>query len=156
MKAVIQKVSKADVHVDNKITGVIDKGLVVLLGIGKKDSKTDADYLVRKIMNLRIFEDKNQKMNLSLSDIKGKLLVVSQFTLFADCKRGNRPSFTDAAPPEKAEELYLYFINKARDKGIIVETGKFKTTMKLSLVNEGPVTIILDTENQNTNKTNNK
>ena len=147
MRAVLQKVSKADVTIGDEITGTVKTGIVVLLGIGKQDYESDADYLVRKIVNLRIFEDENQKMNLSLSDVQGELLVVSQFTLFADCRKGNRPSFIDAAPPEKAEKLYKYFIDKARKKGVAVKTGRFKTMMKVSLVNEGPVTIILDTKN---------
>ena len=146
MRAVLQKVSKADVTIGDEITGTVKTGLVVLLGIGKQDYESDADYLFRKIVNLRIFEDENQKMNLSLSDVQGELLVVSQFTLFADCRKGNRPSFIDAAPPEKAEKLYKYFIDKAREKGVAVKTGRFKTMMKVSLVNEGPVTIILDTK----------
>ncbi len=146
MRAVLQKVSKADVTIGDEITGTVKTGLVVLLGIGKQDYESDADYLAKKIVNLRIFEDENQKMNLSLSDVQGELLVVSQFTLFADCRKGNRPSFIDAAPPEKAEKLYKYFIDKAREKGVAVKTGRFKTMMKVSLVNEGPVTIILDTK----------
>ena len=146
MKTVVQKVSKADVRVENETAGAIKKGLVVFLGIGRQDNETDVDYLAEKIVNLRIFEDENQKMNLSLTDVQGELLVVSQFTLFADCRKGNRPSFIDAAPPEKAEKLYKYFIDKAREKGVVVKTGRFKTMMKVSLVNEGPVTIILDTK----------
>jgi len=146
MKTVVQKVSKADVRVENETAGAIKKGLVVVLGIGRQDNETDVDYLAEKIVNLRIFEDENQKMNLSLTDVQGELLVVSQFTLFADCRKGNRPSFIDAAPPEKAEKLYKYFIDKAREKGVAVKTGRFKTMMKVSLVNEGPVTIILDTK----------
>ncbi len=147
MKAVVQKVSKAEVTINNETAGAIETGLVVLLGIGKEDDQADADYLAKKIINLRIFEDENQKMNLSLSDVNGELLVVSQFTLFADCRKGSRPSFFDAAPPEKAEKLYLYFLDRAREKGVTVKTGKFKTMMKVSLINEGPVTIILDTKN---------
>ncbi len=146
MKAVVQKVSKADVIVENATTGAIKTGLAVLLGIGRQDNETDVENLVKKIINLRIFEDKNQKMNLSLSDVQGELLVVSQFTLFADCRKGNRPSFINAAPPEKAEKLYKYFIDKAREQDVIVKTGIFKAMMKVSLVNEGPVTIILDTK----------
>ena len=146
MKAVVQKVSKADVIVENATTGAIKTGLAVLLGIGRQDNETDVENLVKKIINLRIFEDKNQKINLSLSDVQGELLVVSQFTLFADCRKGNRPSFINAAPPEKAEKLYKYFIDKAREQDVIVKTGIFKAMMKVSLVNEGPVTIILDTK----------
>ncbi len=146
MRAVLQKVSKADVTVENEITGIIKTGLVVFLGIGKEDCESDADYLAKKIVNLRIFEDENKKMNLSLTDVQAELLVVSQFTLFANCRKGNRPSFIDAAPPEKAEKIYKYFIDKVREKGVAVKTGRFKTMMKVSLINEGPVTIILDTE----------
>ncbi len=147
MRAVVQKVSRADVKVSGKITGNIKTGLVILLGIGKQDNEYDADYLAEKIINLRIFEDENRKMNLSLIDVKGELLVVSQFTLFADCTRGKRPSFINAASPEKAEKLYRYFINKTKDKGVITKTGRFKTMMEVSLVNQGPVTIIIDTKN---------
>ena len=146
MKAVVQKVSNADVIVKNETTGAIKTGLVVFLGIGRQDNETDVKYLVKKIVNLRIFEDEKHKMNLSLSDVQGELLVISQFTLFADCRRGNRPSFINAAPPGEAEQLYKYFIDKAREKGVAVKTGRFKTMMKVSLVNEGPVTIILDTK----------
>ncbi len=146
MRAVVQKVSKADVSVENKITGDIKTGLVVFLGIGKNDNESCADYLLKKIINLRIFEDENQKMNLSLLNVKGELLVVSQFTLLADCRKGNRPSFVNAAAPEKAEQLYIYFIDKAREKGVAVKTGRFKTMMRVSITNEGPVTIILDSK----------
>ncbi len=146
MRAVIQRVLEAKVKVKGETTGSIDTGLAVLIGIGKDDARPDADYLARKITGLRIFEDENSKMNLSLADVKGKLLAVSQFTLFADCKKGNRPSFINAASPEKAEKLYLYFIEKVREKGIKVETGRFRTMMQVSLINEGPVTIIIDTK----------
>ena len=145
MKIVIQKVNNASVNVDNNIVGKINKGLVVLLGIKNTDTYKDADYLVKKLVNLRVFEDNNGKMNLSLLDINGELLIVSQFTLYAECKKsGNRPSFSDAAKPNIALPLYEYFIDECRKKLPIVETGTFGAHMKLDLINDGPVTIIID------------
>ncbi len=146
MKAVVQKVSKASVKVQEKIIGEIMTGLVVLLGVGHNDTEKDADYLSDKIINLRIFEDDNGKMNNSLLDVKGELLVVSQFTLLGDCKKGRRPSFANAAPADRANILYEYFISKTRGKSVKTETGKFQALMDISLVNNGPVTILLDTE----------
>ena len=146
MKAVIQRVSKASVKVEKTIVGNIKTGLVVLLGIGHNDTEKDADYLAEKIINLRIFEDDNGKMNKSLMDVKGDLLVISQFTLMGDCRKGRRPSFVKAAPPEMANKLYQYFINQTKTKGVKTETGKFQALMDVSLVNNGPVTISLDTE----------
>ncbi|NLK44886.1 MAG: D-tyrosyl-tRNA(Tyr) deacylase [Tissierellia bacterium] len=146
MRAVIQRVSKASVTVDNKTVGEIEKGLLVLLGVGKEDTISDLDYLVNKIIGLRIFEDDNEKMNLSLTDIGGNLLVVSQFTLFGDVRKGKRPSFTDSAPPDIAEEMYLKFIDKCIEMGIKTEKGIFGADMKVSLVNDGPVTILLDSK----------
>jgi D-tyrosyl-tRNA(Tyr) deacylase len=134
------------VSVDGEISGEIGKGLLVLLGVACPDAEPDAEYLVEKIVNLRIFEDAHDKMNLSLLDIKGELLVVSQFTLYGDTRRGRRPSFIDAAPPESANQLYEYFIAKARGQISKVETGRFQTMMNVELVNDGPVTIMLDSE----------
>lgn len=144
MKLVIQRVNNAKVDVDNKTIGQIEKGFLVLIGVGPEDTKEIADSLVEKLCNLRIFEDENQKMNLSIKDINGELLIVSQFTLYADCKKGNRPSFAGAAEPEKANTLYEYFIEKCKDKVKKVEHGKFGADMKVSLLNDGPVTIILE------------
>lgn len=144
MKLVIQRVSNAKVEVNSKIIGQIKKGFLVLLGVGPEDNCQTADFLVEKLCNLRVFEDENQKMNLSIKDIDGELLIVSQFTLYADCRKGNRPSFTDAAKPEKANELYEYFIEKCKDKVRKVEHGEFGADMKVSLLNDGPVTIILE------------
>ena len=144
MRAVIQRVSEAKVTVDKKIVGEIERGLLVLLGVSTEDSEKDALYLVEKTLNLRIFEDEAEKMNLSLLDIKGELLVVSQFTLYGDSRRGRRPSFIDAAPPEKAENLYNFFVEEAKKQVSKVATGKFQAMMDVSLVNAGPVTILLD------------
>lgn len=147
MKLVIQRVSHAKVEVENKIIGQIEKGFLVLLGVGPEDTTEVADFLVEKLCNLRVFEDENQKMNLSIKDIDGELLIVSQFTLYADCKKGNRPSFSNAAEPKKANELYEYFMDKCKEKVRTVEHGEFGADMKVSLLNDGPVTIILEKEN---------
>jgi len=144
MRAVSQLVSGALVKVDNQITGQIDEGLVVLLGVHRDDSVKDADYLVQKIINLRIFQDDKQLMNRSLIDVGGEILVVSQFTLFADCRKGRRPSYGNAAPPDKADNLYNYFIKKVQELGVNCQTGKFQAHMELSLTNDGPVTILVD------------
>lgn len=146
MRAVIQRVSAAKVSVEQKVVGAINKGLLVLLGVAQIDSQIDADYLVEKIINLRIFPDENHKMNLSLLDIKADLLVVSQFTLFGDCRRGRRPSYSDAALPKQAEDLYNYFVNQAILTGIQVQTGQFQAMMDVELINDGPVTILLDSK----------
>ena len=144
MRLVVQRVKNAKVDVDNKTVGSIDKGFLVLLGVTHSDTKETADYLVKKLCNLRVFEDENGKMNLSLKDVEGKLLIVSQFTLYADCTGGNRPSFINAAKPDMANELYEYFCNECKNKGIEVERGIFGADMKVSLLNDGPVTIILE------------
>ena len=144
MKLVVQRVKNAKVDVEGKTVGTIDKGFLVLLGVTHNDTKDTADYLVKKLCNLRVFEDENQKMNLSLKDVNGKLLIVSQFTLYADCSGGNRPSFVNAAKPEMANELYEYFCDKCIDNGIEVQKGIFGADMKVSLLNDGPVTIILE------------
>ena len=144
MKFVIQRVTNAQVDVDNKTVGKIDNGFLVLIGITHTDTKEIADYLVKKLINLRIFEDENEKMNLSLNDVNGSILLVSQFTLYADCSGGNRPSFVEAAKPDFANELYEYIISECKKKVDKVETGIFGADMKVSLVNDGPVTIILE------------
>ncbi len=144
MRAVIQRVKSASVTVDNEIIGKIGKGILVLLGISVNDLEKDALYLLEKTLNLRIFEDSEDKMNLSLLDISGELLVVSQFTLYGDTRKGRRPSFIEAAPPEKANALYEYFVSAAKQKLLQVETGKFQAMMDVELINDGPVTILLD------------
>ena len=144
MKAVLQRVKRASVTVDGKCVGRIEKGLLVLLGVSKDDTSADADYLADKILNLRIFEDSEEKMNLSLLDVSGEILVVSQFTLYADTRKGRRPSFIQAAPPEQANHLYEYLVSIFRTKLLRVETGKFQAMMDVELVNDGPVTIIID------------
>ena len=146
MRAVVQRVSCASVAVDGKIIGEIDHGLLVFLGVTHADEVRDADYLVDKIVNLRIFDDADGKMNLSLADATGEMLVVSQFTLYGDTRGGRRPSFIAAAPGSEAKGLYEYFVAKARDVVANVATGKFGAMMDVELVNDGPVTIILDSE----------
>ena len=146
MRAVVQRVSRAKVTVGDAVNGEIGRGLLVLLGVAGNDSKLDADYLVEKIVNLRIFDDDDGKMNSSVRDVQGGLLVVSQFTLYGDTRRGRRPSFIGAAPPGKANQLYEYFVEKARQSIGGVQTGRFQAVMDVELVNDGPVTIILDSE----------
>ncbi|MGB9595225.1 MAG: D-aminoacyl-tRNA deacylase [Candidatus Poribacteria bacterium] len=146
MRAVIQRVSKASVSVDHQIVSSIAKGLLVLLGVGEDDDNSDAIYLAEKTAGLRIFEDTEGKMNLSVSDIGGEILVISQFTLYADCRKGRRPSFTDAAKPEKAIPLYSNYISALKNMGLKVETGIFQAYMEVELVNDGPVTIMLDSK----------
>lgn len=147
MKFVIQRVSKASVTVDSKVIGKINKGFLVLIGVTHNDTKETADLMIRKLLNLRVFSDENDKMNLSLKDVDGELLLISQFTLYANCKRGNRPDFINAAKPDVAKELYEYIITKCNENGYKVETGEFGADMKVELLNDGPVTIILDSEN---------
>ncbi len=144
MKLVVQRVKKAEVKVDGNIVGKIDKGFLVLIGIKVGDTKEQADYLVKKLCNLRVFSDENDKMNLSIKDIKGKLLIVSQFTLYGDCSQGNRPSFIEAARPEEANPLYEYFCNQCELNNIEVQKGIFGADMKVELINDGPVTIIIE------------
>ncbi len=144
MKFVIQRVCEASVTVDQRCIGQIEKGFLVLIGIGKDDTREVADQLIKKMVQLRIFEDENGKTNLALKDVDGSLLLVSQFTLYANCKKGNRPSFIDAAPPEMANELYEYIISECRKQVAHVETGEFGADMKISLVNDGPFTVILE------------
>jgi D-aminoacyl-tRNA deacylase len=144
MRAVVQRVSRAQVAVSEKIVSKIGRGLLVLLGVAQADSEADAEYLADKIVGLRIFEDENGKMNLDAASIGGEILVVSQFTLYGDVRRGKRPSFDAAAPPDRARQLYEYFVDRIRTAGIPCETGRFQETMQVELVNEGPVTILLD------------
>ncbi len=146
MKFVIQRVKEASVVVDENTVGAIKNGYLVLIGVADKDTKEIADKLVRKMIGLRIFEDENGKTNLSLNDVNGSLLLVSQFTLYANCKKGNRPSFIDAGKPEMAEEMYEYIIDKCKSEISIVEAGIFGADMKVNLLNDGPFTIILDSE----------
>jgi D-aminoacyl-tRNA deacylase len=146
MRAVIQRVSRAKVTVGADVAGEIDKGLLVLLGISSDDTEAAADYLVEKTIGLRIFDDDAGKMNLSVADVNGAVLVVSQFTLYGDVRRGKRPSFDRAARPERANELYEYFVSKVRAAGLQCETGRFQAMMDVELVNDGPVTILLDSE----------
>lgn len=146
MRAVVHRVSQASVRVDGQICGAIGPGLLVLLGIGKNDSKHDAALLADKIANLRIFDDQQGLMNLSLLELQAEMLVVSQFTLFGDCRKGRRPSYSTAAPPAEAAQLYEQFIHEIRTKKITVATGKFQTMMDVTSINNGPVTLLLDTE----------
>ena len=146
MRAVVQRVSRAKVTVDGEVVGEIGRGLLVLLGVTHNDTEADANYLVDKVVNLRIFEDGDGKMNLSLVDIHGEMLVVSQFTLYGDTRRGRRPSFIDAAPGSDARSRYEYFVAKAKESIRRIETGKFGEMMDVELVNDGPVTIILNSE----------
>ena len=146
MRAVVQRVSRARVSVGGEITGEIGLGLLVLLGVGAGDTRAEADYLAEKTIGLRIFEDAGGKMNLSVVEVGGGLLVVSQFTLYGDARKGRRPSFDAAAAPERARELYEYFVEKVRAAGLRCETGRFQETMQVELVNDGPVTVLLDSE----------
>lgn len=146
MRAVVQKVTKAKVTVEKQNIGQINAGFVVFLGVSLEDTYDDVKYLVEKIINLRIFEDEDDKMNLSLLDVKGELLAVSQFTLYGDCRKGRRPSFSRAAKPEVANKLYQDFVNLTKSKGVKVDTGKFRTNMLVEIYNEGPVTILLDSQ----------
>ncbi len=144
MRAVIQRVTEARVSVGDKIVSAIGPGLCILLGIGMNDGEKNAEFLASKIGSLRIFEDEQRKMNRSVRDIRGELLVVSQFTLYGDCRKGNRPSFSAAAPPETAKRLYDYFVQRLRQTELKVATGEFQAHMRIALVNDGPVTLILE------------
>ena len=146
MRAILQRVSQASVSVDGQVTGAIAQGLLVLLGMAKGDTAKDADYLVEKVTHLRIFQDSNGKMNLSILDIGGEILVVSQFTLYADCRKGRRPSFDQAAPPEDARRLYDYFLAQAALTGLRIAAGVFQADMRVSLTNMGPVTLIVESD----------
>ncbi len=146
MRAVVQRVKESSVTVDDNVTGKIGPGLLVLLGVKKQDTTAEADYLAEKIINLRIFKDDAGRMNRSLLEIGGEMLVVSQFTLYGDCRKGRRPSFVDAAGPEKANALYEHFVEEVRRKGITVATGQFRAMMAVSLINDGPVTLIVESK----------
>ena len=145
MRAVVQKVRQSAVNVGGEVVGRIGSGLLVLLGVGRGDSAANAEYLADKIVHLRIFEDPSGKLNRSLLEVGGEMLVVSQFTLYGDCSKGRRPSFVEAAPPEAAAALYEHFVAKVHENGVQVATGRFRERMAVSLVNDGPVTLILDT-----------
>lgn len=144
MRAVVQRVSRAEVKVDGKVTGSIEKGLLVFVGVAPDDTEKDMEYIADKVVNLRIFEDENEKMNLSLEDVGGSLLIVSQFTLFGDCRKGRRPNFTGSCEPVKAEKMYEEMIKYLKEKGINTEHGIFGADMKVDLLNDGPVTLLLD------------
>ena len=146
MRAVVERVSRAEVRVDSAAVGAIGKGLLVLLGVGQDDGDADASYLADKTAGLRIFQDDEGKMNLSVEDVVGSVLVVSQFTLFGDCRKGRRPSFAAAAPPGEADALYQHYVSLLRERGLTVETGEFQAMMKVDSVNDGPVTILLDSK----------
>jgi D-tyrosyl-tRNA(Tyr) deacylase len=148
MRAIVQRVSRASVTVGGEVVGQIDGGLLILLGVGQADTEADAGYLAEKIAGLRIFEDQNEKMNLSVQDVGGAVLAVSQFTLYGDVRKGKRPSFDAAARPERAKELYDYFVAKIRDRGLRCETGVFQAMMLVELVNDGPVTIMLASQKE--------
>ncbi len=144
MRAVVQRVKKSSVSVDGEVIGEIGKGVMVLLGVARDDNEKDAKYLADKIAHLRIFEDDEGKMNRSLMEINGEMLVVSQFTLLGDCRKGRRPSFIRAAEPDRANELYIYFVDLVEQKGVTVKTGRFRAMMDVSLINDGPVTLIVE------------
>lgn len=146
MRAVVQRVTSADVKIDGEVKGKIDTGFMVLLGVGNGDTEEDMKYIADKIINLRVFSDENDKMNLSLADVDGSMLVISQFTLYGDCSHGRRPYFGDAMEPVGANKMYENFVAYVRDKGIHTKTGEFGADMKVSLTNDGPVTIILESK----------
>ena len=148
MRLVIQRVKEASVSIDGELFSKIEKGILVFVAVGKNDVFEDIDYLADKLTNLRIFEDAQGKMNLSALDVKAEFLIVSQFTLLGDCKKGRRPSFDEAADPKKGEEFYGYFVQRVRDQNLRVETGRFRAMMEVSLVNDGPVTFILDSKDK--------
>lgn len=148
MRAVVQRVSSAEVRVDDKMVGRVGKGLLVYLGVGKEDTVSDIEYMAEKVSGLRIFEDENGKMNLSVKDIDGEILAISQFTLYGDVRKGKRPSFSDSAAPDKGEELYNQFISRIQGIGIRIDKGIFGAHMMVDYVNDGPVTILLDSKKQ--------
>ncbi len=144
MRAVVQRVKSAQVYVDGRLTGGIGNGLLIFIGVGKGDDEKDISYMVSKLPDLRIFEDTSGKFNLSLKDVSGEMLIVSQFTLFGDCRKGRRPSFTDAEEPTTAKDLYDRLIDRLKEQGVPVQTGEFQAKMEVHLVNDGPVTLLLD------------
>jgi D-aminoacyl-tRNA deacylase len=146
MRVVLQRVKNANVKVEDEIVGSISHGFLILFGVGKEDTSMDADWLVEKICKLRVFEDETGKMNKDIIEVEGEILVVSQFTLYGDCKKGSRPGFIDAALPEEANKFYEYFVEKIREKNIKIETGEFSAHMDVSLVNDGPVTLIINSK----------
>ena len=148
MRAVVQRVKNSEVKVDDNIIGSIDSGLLVFLGIGNEDAMDDIDYLIDKIVNLRVFEDQQGKMNLSALDLGKDIMIISQFTLYGDCRKGRRPSFFDAAPPDQAERLYDVFVNKINNYDLKIATGEFQAMMDIDLVNDGPVTLLLDSNKE--------
>ncbi|MBO4513457.1 MAG: D-tyrosyl-tRNA(Tyr) deacylase [Victivallales bacterium] len=148
MRVLLQRIKHASVEIDGEVVGKAGAGLLLFLGVGNGDTKAEADFLVEKCVGLRIFEDAEGKMNLSLADVGGEILLISQFTLYADARKGRRPSYTDAAPPPVSEPLYEYFAQRLRDAGVHVETGRFGADMKVSLLNDGPVTIMLEKEHE--------
>jgi D-tyrosyl-tRNA(Tyr) deacylase len=148
VKALLQRVTSASVTIEGEVVGSIGRGLVVFVGVAEGDEPNDADYLVQKLVNLRIFADKEERFNLSALDIKAELLLVSQFTLLADTRKGRRPSFTEAAPPQLAEKLFEYFVNEAKRSGLRVQTGRFQQYMQVGIHNDGPVTIMLDSRDR--------
>lgn len=152
MRLLVQRVKEAKVEVEDKVVGEIGKGFLVLCGITYEDTEKEADYLAKKLCQLRVFEDEDEKMNLSINDVAGDLLLVSQFTLYADCTSGNRPSFAEAARPEQANQLYEYLIKKCKEQKIKVEKGMFGANMQVSLVNDGPVTILLEKNHSQGNR----
>ena len=148
MRACVQRVSRAKVQVDSQVVGEIGVGLVVLVGVGKEDAEADTRYLAKKVAQLRIFPDDDGKMNRSLLDVQGQVLAISQFTLFGDCRKGRRPSFVSAADPETGNRLYEQYVSDTRELGVTVETGRFQTDMQVELINDGPVTIMLDSKKE--------
>lgn len=148
MRAVVQRISRGQVTVDNQIVGKVGKGFLVLLGVSEEDTQDEVIYMAQKIVGLRVFQDEEGKMNRSINDINGEMLVVSQFTLYGDCRKGRRPSFVKAARPEKADELYQSFVAEVRGQGISVETGQFQAEMSVELVNQGPVTLLIDSDKE--------
>ena len=152
MRLVIQRVKEAHVFIEGKVFSQISRGLLVFVAVGKTDEVKDAEYFVGKIKHLRVFEDEKGKMNLSVLDVNGALLVVSQFTLLGDCVKGRRPSFEEAAEPKRAEELYNYFVQKLKENSLKVETGQFRAMMEISLINDGPVTLVLDSKDRSSEK----
>ncbi|MBI2487698.1 MAG: D-tyrosyl-tRNA(Tyr) deacylase [Deltaproteobacteria bacterium] len=146
MRAVVQRVKEAKVEIDGEVVGKIGAGLLVLVGVGKDDTEKDVEYVTEKVLGLRIFEDDLGKMNLSIKDVGGEILAVSQFTLYGDCRKGRRPSFDGVAPPDVAERLYGLFVEEIRKRGVKVETGRFRTIMDVHIINSGPVTILLDSK----------